>query len=277
VHCGKVSHFYQSASPPARWLIRALLRHADAVLALSPQWRDGLAQIEPAARLRVAPNPVLVPAARAPLRGNRPTVVFLGMLTEAKGALDLLRAWPAVLERVPDARLVLGGAGDIDGLRAQAEAMGIGHAVELPGWVRGEEKAALLQSAWVFTLPSHAEALPMSVLEAMAAGIPVVASNVGGIPLAVEHGVGGLLVAPRDGASLAESIADLLADPARRIAMGRAAREHVAREFSSDAVLPALEALWGALLKPGRPTPLPRSRPSGSLQESSPRSASGRR
>jgi glycosyltransferase involved in cell wall biosynthesis len=281
VHCGKVTDFYAGASAPARWLIRALLRHADAVLALSPQWRDGLAQIEPAARLRVVPNPVLLPDKRAALRGNRPTVLFLGMLTEAKGALDLLRAWPAVLERVPDARLVLGGAGDLEGLRAQAEAMGVGHAVELPGWVRDEAKAALLQGAWVFSLPSHAEALPMSVLEAMAAGVPAVASNVGGIPLAVQHGVTGLLVEPRDEASLARSIADLLDDPARRIAMGHAAREKVAREFSCEAVLPPMEAIWAALLKraPSSATviPLPRSRPSGSLQESSPRSASGRR
>lgn len=284
VHCGKVSDFYRNASAPARGLIRALLRNADSVMALSPQWRDGLAQIEPAARLRVVPNPVLLPEKRAALRGNRPTVVFLGMLTEAKGALDLLRAWPAVLERVPDARLVLGGAGDLEGLRSQAEASGIGHAVELPGWVRGEEKAALLQSAWVFTLPSHAEALPMSVLEAMAAGVPVVASNVGGIPLAVDEGVSGLLVEPRDQASLARAIADLLDDPARRIAMGRAAREKVARAFSCEAVLPQMEAVWSALLKTrpaprieSRSIPLPRSTPSGSLQESSPRCASGRR
>jgi len=82
------------------------------------------------------------------------------------------------------------------------------------------------------------------VLEALAAGVPVVATRVGGIPAAVEEGRSGLLVAPRDVPALSRALVSLIADAATRKAMGRAARERAVADFSSEVIVPRIEAVW---------------------------------
>ena len=247
VHCGRFPDFIARSPAPVRALALGLFRDAAAVVALSPGSAAALAGIAPGVPVQVIPNPVALPAWRASLAAGPPTVLFLGMLTEAKGVFDLLAAWPAVLRARPDARLVLAGAGDGARVRAAAEALGIARSVELPGWVGGEEKEALLRSAWAVTLPSHAEAMPMSVLESMAAGLPVVATRVGGVPSAVEEGVSGLLVAPRDRQGLGQALAAVLQDARLRRSLGQAARTRAATEFSAGVVIPRIEALWRRL------------------------------
>lgn len=247
VHCGAFPEFYRTrCSPRAQRFVRWLLRRASAVIALSEASRQSLGFIDPKLEVLAIPNPVEIPAWRAPLTEGPPTVLFLGMVREAKGAFDLLRAWPAVREAIPDARLVLGGAGDLE--RAREMAREHGHPLETPGWVLGEEKAGLLRRAWVLALPSHWEAMPMAVLEAMAAGVPVVASRVGGIPGVVVDGKTGLLVEPRDVNALGEALARILVEAGTRQAMGQAARERAAEQFSAEIVVPRLEALWDSIL-----------------------------
>ena len=151
--------------------------------------------------------------------------------------------------KLPRARLVLGGAGELERAREMARSLGFEDALETPGWVVGEEKELLLKRAWVFTLPSHWEAMPMAVLEAMAAGLPVVATRVGGVPAAVADGESGILVEPRDPERLAEALVRLLRDSALRKAMGAAGRVRALEQFSADRVVPAIEAVWASLLR----------------------------
>ena len=101
----------------------------------------------------------------------------VGEVSERKGSFTLVRAWARVAPRVPDARLVLAGQGALDEVRTLARSLGVEGSLELVGWVAGEQKRALLERAGVLVHPSLAEALPMAVLEALAAGRPVVASD----------------------------------------------------------------------------------------------------
>lgn len=252
LHCGKFGAFYDGAFPWTRALVRSLLGGARTVAALSQQDYELLARIQPASSLVTIPNPVLLPEQAAPLCEGRPTVLFLGMFLPAKGVYDLLEAWPEVLRAVPAARLVLCGAGQEDAVRRHVERLGIGDSVEMPGWISGRAKDALIRAAWVFALPSHAEALPMSLLECMAAGVPAVACDVGGIPGAVTPGVSGELVTPRDVPALAQALARLLSDHERRQAMGRAARARLEELYAADTVVPKLDALWRAAISPYR-------------------------
>lgn len=135
---------------------------------------------------------------------------FLDMLARAKGTFDLLQAWPDVLRAVPRAQLILAGAGAIDEARAAARRDGFERSLVTPGWVDEAMREKLLDQAWVVTLPSHWEAMPMAVLEAQAAGVPVVASRVGGLPLIVDDGRTGLLVPAGNGAALAQALVTLL-------------------------------------------------------------------
>ena len=245
MHGGDFAAFYRGrCGPVARAFLRFLYRNAQLVVALSDEWRDALAEAIPGIRLVVVPNPVEVPTLPAALAALPPRVLYLGVVKEAKGSFDLLRAWPAVLAAQPDARLVLAGSGEIDRARALAAELGVSKSVDTPGWTAGEAKAALLREATLFVLPSHFEALPMAVLEAMAAGLPVVATAVGGIPDVIDNGRDGVLIPLQDTQAIAAALVELLADSDRRRALGTAARRRASETFSADVVVPRIEAIW---------------------------------
>ena len=271
VHCGNFGRFLeQRAGAPGRSLAERMLRDAAAVIALSPAGAEELKRIAPGISVEVIPNPVtcaprlrrdkLDPRPRggdttvggtavapAEARAQSPIVLFLGMITEAKGAFDLLKAWAAVAAKHPGATLVMAGTGELDRAQELARSLGIAGRVQFPGWVNPHRRDALLARASLFVLPSHAEALPMSVLEAMAAGVPVIATAVGGVPWVLEDGRFGTLVAPRAPEALARKLDVLLADPERRAAMSVAGWERIHEAFAAEVVIPRIEALWARL------------------------------
>lgn len=233
------------ASGRGRGIARWMLCRAAAVVALSPSWRPALSALAGRDNVVVLPNPVDCNAIRPPadLRArSAATVLFLGDFSPRKGAADLLAAAPAVLAKHPSARFVLCGGEPPPALRRQAEALG--GAVAFPGVVKGEAKLRLLQEATLLALPSYAEGLPVALLEAMAAGLPVVTTLVGGIPDLVQEPVNGLLVPPGDAAALAAAIRRLLADPDLRQAMGERSRRLVEERFDVKAYVERLVAVY---------------------------------
>ena len=212
VHSGGFPMFFRECNPLARRWIQYTLRSARSVVTLTSSWRAVFAELAPGATVVVLGNPVLMPEHIHALRKNAPHVLFLGRLHENKGIFDLVHAIPRVLERVPAAKFTLAGDGDLHGVARQAELLGVRHALNLPGWVDGAAKDALLASADLLVLPSHYEAFSLSILEAMAAGVPVVSTAVGGVPDVLENGACGVLVAPHDVKALAAAIIDTLLD-----------------------------------------------------------------
>jgi glycosyltransferase involved in cell wall biosynthesis len=114
----------------------------------------------------------------------------------------------------------------------------------LLGWVTGENKEALLSTASIFVLPSYYEGLPMSVLEAMAWGVPVITTPVGGIPEVVRHGEEGVIVQPGDIVGLTAALRQLLDDESLRQRLGANGRKRIQHIFSDEVVFPQLEAIW---------------------------------
>ena len=249
VHAGDFAEFHDRSPKPVRALLRWLYGGAAAVVALSPCWRKTLLHAVPGARVEVVPNPVAIPSWRPQEASARPCVLFLGTVRPEKGVYELVAAWPTVLAAVPDARLVIAGSGEVERVRLLARELGIEASIELPDWVGGAEKARLFERAAVLVLPSHFEALPMAVLEGMAAGLPVVATRVGAIPDVVGADAG-LLVRPGDADALGAALVTVLKDEPRRIAMGAAGRLRAREAYSADVVVPAIEHLW-AELAPG--------------------------
>lgn len=247
LHAGRYPDYYRNGCGPlARLLMRFAFDRARAVVVVSAELQAWVRTVSSQGRVVVLHNPVLLPQhaggaqpARAPA-----TLLFLGHLEAGKGCHDLLHAMRTIVAAVPQARLLLCGDGQRDEAHALVAALGLQANVDLPGWVDAGERAALLDAATVFVLPSHAEGLPMSLLEAMAHGVPVVATAVGGIPEAVRDGVEGVLVAPGDIGALADAVLGLLDDPDARMRLGAAGRERVRTEFSSTRMIATLEDLY---------------------------------
>ncbi|EYD72067.1 glycosyltransferase [Limimaricola hongkongensis] len=186
-------------------------------------------------------------------------LLFVGRLSAVKGVPVLLRAFAQARQARPDLTLDLVGDGpDRAVLERLARDLGLGDAVRFHGYRGQSEVAALLRDTGILVLPSFAEGVPVVLMEAMAAARPVIATRVGGVSELVEDGRSGLLVPPGAEAPLAEAIAALAGDQARRAAMGEAGRAAVKAGF--DARLEA--ARLAALLRDGpggplRPEPAP--------------------
>jgi glycosyltransferase involved in cell wall biosynthesis len=234
-------------------LDRRALRSFDRVAAVS----DSVAAIllgsgVAAEKLSVIPNGVDVErfaAARATLQPPPATQIvgFVGRLVEAKGGGILLRAARTVLAACPETLFVLAGDGPLRaGWEALAERSGICKRVLFLG-VRND-MPGVYASLDMLVLPSWEEASPMCVLEAMAAGKPIVATRVGAIPNLVIPGVTGFLVEPGDVPALSEAILKLLRDPALARRFGENGRLHVSRNFSAAAAAARYIELYDAAL-----------------------------
>lgn len=174
-------------------------------------------------------------------------VVSVGGLRAEKGHRVLIEAAPSVVARHPEVEFRLVGEGPEEArLRRMADERGIGGAVRFLGYTRNV--AASLEQAGVFVLPSLTEAFPNALMEAMAAGRAVVASDVGGVGELVEDNATGLLVPPADPAKLAAAISRLLDDAELARKLGRRARAEVSDRYSFERMVSAFEDLYRAEL-----------------------------
>jgi glycosyltransferase involved in cell wall biosynthesis len=174
-------------------------------------------------------------------RTLRPTLLFVGRLRQYKRLDLVVKALPAVVAAGHDVELIVAGEGDQESmLRSQARRLGVEHRVRFLGFVDEEEKVDLLGRVWLHVLTSSKEGWGITNLEAAASGTPTVASDSPGLRESVVHGETGLLVPHGDVPALAEAIASLLGDPARRAELGARARRF-AQRYSWEASATAFE------------------------------------
>jgi len=248
LHSGRFDKFYENDCGAIRQrLIRYVFDSADHVIVLSNGWKSWLSTISANRRVSAIYNPVQISSVAMALPATGCSLSSLGRLGKAKGTYDLLEAVAALAPRFPDIAVTVGGDGEIDLVRTRAEKLRIAGRVHTPGWVSGDQKTNILSATSIYCLPSYHEGLPMSVLEAMAAGIPVIASAVGGIPEAIGDGMEGYLVTPGDVGMLTDRIGRLLADPDLRAKMGAAGRHKVDSTFSAEVILPKLGDVYRSL------------------------------
>jgi glycosyltransferase involved in cell wall biosynthesis len=170
-------------------------------------------------------------------RGDR-AVLFVGRLSAPKGIYDLFDAIPRVIGRHPEALFLLVGVAESDAMepviRAEAERRGIAPRITFLGSLEGRDKAAAFVTSQMIVVPSWTEAFPLVIPEAMAAGLPVVATAVGAIPDFVKDGEDGFLVAPKASPELADRICRLLGDEGLRRRISERVRARAPREFSIE-------------------------------------------
>lgn len=251
-------------APILAGLGRLTARLADRVVAPSHATARELAEDYGARDVAVIPNGVTLPAEPAAEIGapRRPfTVLYAGRLRTRKAVAVLLEAFSRLRDRVSDAELIVVGDGEQrPALEAQAKRLGVAGAIRFEGARPHDAMPAYYRSADVFCLPSLYEGFPLAILEAMAAGLPVVATAVAGVPEAVADGVTGRVVPAEDAGALAEALAGLAADPVTARAMGEAGRARAAREFAIPKIASDYLELWLAAATPTASTRLPAGR-----------------
>ncbi|MGO9921522.1 MAG: glycosyltransferase family 4 protein [Isosphaeraceae bacterium] len=227
---------------------------------LRPSWLFVASRHTPVSpRIVAIPNGVPIPERAWSIRSDwqqSPRAVFLGRLAPEKGLDILIQAWPLVRRTYPNARLILIGDGP-ERTRLEADicklglTLGPGQAVESRGTVL--DTTAPLREADLFVLPSREEGMSIALLEAMALGVPLVASAIAGNCRLVTDIVEGRLVPPDDPQALARAIIEQWDNFDRAVAMGRAARSRVEREFSIQAVARKHLALFHEILRERKP------------------------
>ena len=228
--------------------IRALFNSADAVIVLSEEWRQWLVSRSFAPkRLVVMHNAVSVPTQPCSLSSHQ-DVLFLGRLDANKSPDVLLRASRDMLEQHSDTKLVFGGDGYPERYEALARELGIADRCEFVGWITGDDKERLFERAGVYCLPSKNEGMPMSVLEAMAHGVPTIATPVGGVPQVIEDGVNGYLMPVDDEGRLSELLCRLMDSLGLRASIGAAARATISDNFNIEQNMEELVQLYRGLM-----------------------------
>lgn len=247
IHTGEFAVLFERASAAKKAEVRELFSQAAAVVALSEEWRTYFAEhVCGGENVVVLHNGVDIPKEPCHPEGQR-NVLFMGCLDSRKSPDVLLRAMVRILPRHRDARALFAGDGDVDAYRGLAAELGVDGACEFLGWVSGDAREQLFGRAGVYCLPSRHEGLPMGVLEAMAHGIPTVATPVGGVPQVIVDGENGRLMPVSDDAALAAILDGLLASPAERARLGAAGRATVEGRFGIQACIDRLMDLYATV------------------------------
>jgi len=239
-------HGFTRFTGKRRRICRLLGRVTDLSMAVSPGVKDYLVEqvgLDPA-KVRVVPNGVDFAAIDAARPGpavrqelglpeDVPLIGLVGRLDHwGKGHKELFEAMAGLKERYPVQALIVGGGRREVEMRELAAGLGLAGQAHFLG--QRQDVPDLLKAMDIFVLPSYSEGVSLALLEAMAAGLPVIATAVGGLPEVVDHEKTGLLIPPRDPEALAGALARLLGDPAWARQLGENARRHVREHFSLE-------------------------------------------
>lgn len=248
---GGFPEFYASLSRPQRLLATRMMSQVEALVAQSDSWAQYYKGLFPRANVvtvRAGVDTGFFEPSGRPRTSGAPVILYVGWLIEEKGVLDLLRALKILAERGIKVRArLVGPTFERDAyFAARLTELGLDANVDIVGSLPSSQALqAEYQSADLFTLPSHFEGLPMALLEAVASGLPCVATAVGGMPEILEHGRCGVLVPAKDPMALADAIDQLLGDAPRRNALGLLARERAVSEYRLDQALASYRGILG--------------------------------
>lgn len=250
IHGADFDEFYVKASEAKKKQIKKVYGKCSVLIALSEEWKDRLAQIVPESMVKIIENYSTLHEDALEQRLTRKcnnTVLFLGEIGKRKGCYDIPEVIKKVKKEIPGVKFVLAGSGlgaDEKVIKQLVEEYSVTDNTVFPGWVRGDEKDRMLREADLFFLPSYNEGMPMSVLDAMGYGLPVVSTNVGGIPKIVHNMENGYCCEPGDIDMLARGAIKLLKDDERRTAASLISISIVKERYSLESHIQLLEAVY---------------------------------
>jgi glycosyltransferase involved in cell wall biosynthesis len=249
LHDHNVEKYCKETNAFMRSWIYGTFRRADAVITITDREKDFVRSLT-TAPVETIRNGIYLPD---PLQrtsadfSDMTHFLFLGKLMAMKGIFELLEAFATLCRDSRPVHLTLAGNGQVQEARQWVKAHNLEARADVPGWVTGEEKTRLLRKSDVLVLPSYHEGLPVSIIEAMSYGLPVIVTRVGGIPEMVVANETGLLVEPRDVGGLLDAMRELASDPERRRRFGQAARKKAEENYSLPVLCARMKEIYRRL------------------------------
>ena len=249
IHGSRFADFYRASSSPAQRLIRTFLMRCDRIIVLSRSWARFFIEFLPAEQVKIVENGIDLTdyASNSFTKTEHPSLSYLGEVGVRKGIFDLIAAVALLRRQGFDLQVLVIGPGEIEKARREARKSGVDDLFHFLGPLYNRPKVKALASAWGFVLPTYAEGMPLSILEAFAAGLPVISTPVGGIPEVVRENENGYIVKPGDPATLARAVQKLFADERARSGMASLNRLQAFEKYDIHACADRIDMIYREL------------------------------
>lgn len=249
IHGGGFAEFYKNSNMINKCMIKLFIEHTDLLICLSESWKKYYNNNFETKKIFIVPNIIDYPSiSTIEKEENILTFLFLGLVCDAKGIFDLVQVISTNKE-IYDGKikLVIGGNGEVERLNKIIKDQQLEDLVEFVGWITHEEKATWFQKSDVYILPSYYEGLPISILEAMSYGKPIISTNVGGIPEIVIPEMNGILIKPGNLSNIEVAIDFFMKHPKIIMKYGCKSKEIVINHLPEN-VLNSLTSIYISLL-----------------------------
>jgi glycosyltransferase involved in cell wall biosynthesis len=250
IHGGRFRDFFNASSDKRKKRIRELLSKPDLLAVLSDEWKEFFSEITDSKNIRVIENGVPLERFTPVDHGSKSSgvkILFVGAVKESKGVDDLLQAIVTVCQKHPEIQLAIVGGGDLNKYEKIATEKGINKNIHFTGVLTGDDLVKKYSDANIFILPSHAEGMPLVLLEAMSMKLACIATNVGAIP-GILKPEGGILINPKDIEALTNSMLKLVENPELVRSMGDFNRNLVEREYSFNKTAEKIRKAYDELI-----------------------------
>lgn len=248
-HGAEFLDFYDRSRSWKRAWIYSTIKKAHVNLVLGEYQRGQMKKRFPTASFQIQYNVVTVPDANN-YRIDATGILFVGRMGKRKGIYDLLKAVSECENRLEkNIKLYLCGDGETKKVQETVNRLGIQDRIEYIGWVSQDRMKRIYQDTMMMILPSYHEGLPMALLEAMAQGIPCIASNTDAVPELIEDGQSGILVEPGNVAEIRQALLYLATNPQARERIGESGYRRVKNKFRLEKGMKGLQEAWEDIIK----------------------------
>lgn len=252
IHGGKFDLFYDKANKKLRKKIRYFLEGVDLVICLSKEWEEYFLSEFNIQQIEVLNNIIQKPdlsQKRSKKRNSKIKALFLGTIGKQKGTWDILDVIAKYTdELLPCFELLIGGNGDVKKLNDYIRKYDLAKIVKYVGWIQKKDKHEALLASDIYLLPSYHEGLPISILEAMSYRLPIITTNVGGIPQLVKDFENGFLIQPGNQKELIDTIRYFISNRDKLISFGKKSEELVS-DFLPKKVIDKLKNIYQDILR----------------------------
>lgn len=243
IHGAGYKNFYNECNKKQQEYIKNILNMCDKIIVLSEEWYNYFKKIIDSKKIVIIYNSIIMPK---DFKKNIDTnqFLFLGRIGSRKGIYDLIDVFESIAAKYPEAKLYIGGDGEINKLNKIIIEKNLKNNIEYIGWVTGEKKEQYLKRASFYILPSYNEGMPMSVLEAMAYKNVTISTNVGGIPRIIQNEENGIIINSGDKDSMQKYLIRLIEDKQLRNKLSKNARKTIEEKFNIEMVIEKLMEIY---------------------------------